>query len=818
MNLFLYQLKQAFLSLKQKPGFVFSVVSTMGITLGALLCVLTLNYLLLVKPLPYPEQDRLFVADHQIINAKQETQTIAFSYPGLEHLYNSKVAFEQAAMLYYDQGVITSHHNQPMVNITYATPELHQLLASPLALGRMFEASESLNTNNPVAMLSYYTWQKEFGGVANILEKTVNIRGISYRIVGILAENFVEPTLAEIGRSTQVWLPWDFNPESEEQRKIFGNIKPNFKFIGKLANGVSKNQAQQSVSPLVSNRWQEEFAAKYDFFKGWSVNINVRAIEGVILGDSESVAVMLLAGVVGLILIACTNISNLFISRTVEKQRLMAIQATIGATRKHIFKAVLAETSLLMLMSIVLALVIAQFGFYIMQQYLGAVLPRVSELSLNFMTFSVAGLVTLVFALFFANLSTGMINYNALNTILLSSGKGSGLQVSKNTRQILIASQVALATVLIFANLSLFKDAVKTINVPIGFTTDNISTIALNLSSSDIPSQIEAENTMAEFMAKLEVMPQVESLVQGSSPLDGFGIKALTKYAESEKYIPYFKRVDQSYFTMIKQPILQGENFTKADRRDNNNVMIVNQTFAKQLKDDGDVIGMQLTSIGEPNFKIIGIVQDITLPGQTAFGSEDIAATVPRSYAPNGFNEQRFMVKIKPEQSLTRQQLAELLAEVDSRFAVLQFDATSTKLSKSLFSEITTAIATASVALISFFLAGLGLYGVLSYSTQMRRFELGTHMAVGAKGHDLILMIIKDSAKPIVLGGMLSLIILFGLYFTFSVDLSSYMNVQLVPMFVATILLISTLSLFACYLPLRQYIKNPVTHALKGSE
>ena len=251
MVLFLYQLKQALLSLKQKPTFVFSVVTTMGITLGALLCVLTLNYLLLVEPLPYPEQDRLYVAEHKIINAEKETQKVAYSYPGLVHLYKSKAAFEQAAMIYYGQDVITSHDNQPLVNTTYVTPEFHQMLAAPIAVGRMFEASEALDTHNPVALLSYSTWQQKFNGNVDILERKITLSGISYRIVGVLAENFVEPALAEIGRKTHVWLPWDLNPESTEDRQIFGNIKNNFKFIGRLSKEINQSQAQQLLTVAV---------------------------------------------------------------------------------------------------------------------------------------------------------------------------------------------------------------------------------------------------------------------------------------------------------------------------------------------------------------------------------------------------------------------------------------------------------------------------------------------------------------------------------------------------------------------------------------
>jgi predicted permease len=817
MHLFAYQLKQAFLSLKQKPGFVFSIVSTMGITLGALLCVLTLAYLLLIEPLPYPEQDRLFVAEHKVLGDKKETKTVAYSYAGLVHLYKSKVAFEKAAIMYYDQDVILSHLSQPLVNTTYATPELHQLLASTMATGRMFAASEALDTNNPVAMLSYNTWQNKYDGSVDILEQKMNIRGVSYRIIGVLAENFVEPTLAEIGRETQVWLPWDYNQTDQVSRKSFLSIKGNFKFIGQLKKGLSQSQAQQLLTPLVSERWQEG-VADMEFFKAWSIEMRVRSVKDVMLGESESIALMLLAGVIGLVLIACANISNLFIARTAEKQRQMAIQAAIGATKKQLFKGMFAETSLLMLMSIILALILAKGGFYIMQKYLGAVLPRVNELSLNQITLSCAALITIIFALFFAKLSTRIINYRELNASLQSSGKGSGLRVSTKTRQVLIASQVALATLLVFANFSLLKDAVKTINTPIGFATNNISTLTLNFSSTPLSSEEEVIAIMAEIIEKLKTLPQVEAIAHGSSPLDGFGIKLLTKLDNNEGHSPYLKRIDHRYFKLIEQPLLQGENFTKLDSRDNNYLMIVNQAFAKQLTPDGDVVGMRLVSINEPEFKIIGIVKDIAIPGDTPFGSDDVAAPIPRAYVPDNLNDNKFILKIKADQSISRQQLGKLLAEVDARYSVFSFKSADDMLTQSLFTQITTAVTTTALTLITFFLAGIGLYGILSYSTQMRRFEIGTRMAIGAKRGDLILLIIKDNMKPIIAGVLFSLVILLSVYFFFSVELSTYITLQLAPMFVATLLLISTLSLLACYLPLRRFINSPAISNLQGSE
>ncbi|MBA6350441.1 ABC transporter permease [Colwellia sp. BRX9-1] len=809
--------KQAWASLKKKPGFVLTVLMTMGITLGALLCAVTLNYLLLVEPLPYPEQDRLFVAQHKLIGAEKETKGVAYTYPGLVHLYKSKEAFEQAAIMIYGQDVIISHSSQPLVNTAYVTPELHQILASPMAMGRMFEASEAMDTNNPVAMLSYNTWKKEYKSSADILNQKINLSGISYRIVGVLSENFVEPELNGIGRETQVWMPWDYNQTGNGQRQSFGNINGGLKFIGQLKNDVSKSQAEQLLTPLVSDRWQEG-VAEIGFFKGWSIVMIVTPVKEIILGDSESIAIKLLAGVIGLVLIACLNITNLFMARTAEKQRQMAIQAAIGATKKHLFKGMLAETSLLMFMSIIIALVLAKVGFSVMQQYLGSILPRVSELSINPVTFGSAVLITVVFALFFAKLSTSMINYRALNTTLQSSGKGSGLQVSKKIRQVLIASQVALATVLVFANISLLKDAVKTINAPIGFTTNNISTLILNFSSTEFPTEEEAIPIMAEIMDKLEALPQVESISQTRSPLDGFNVRALTNVSNNERYTPYFNGIDHTYFNMIEQQILQGDNFTEIDRKDGNNIMIVNQAFARQLKADSDVIGLQI-STGRPEpFKIVGIVKDISIPNDTPIGSDNADIGVPRAYIPNNLGNQSFMLKVKPGQTVSREQLGKLLSSVDSRYSVFSYKSADDILTQRLFAEITTAVTTAVLASLVFLLAGIGLYGILSYGTQLRRFELGARMAIGATRKHLLSMIINDNTKAVLIGFVGSVVLFAIAYIGMSEYIQPFITWQALPMVVASLVLIIMVTLFACYWPLRQYINKPAIFSLRGSD
>jgi len=815
MSILTRQYKQAWASLKKKPSLILAVIITMGLTLGALLCAITLNYLLLVEPLPYPEQDRLYVADHRILDSENKTKTVSFSYPGLVDLYKNKEAFDKSAIIYYGQDVITSHQEQPLVNVTYTTPELHSFFASPMAKGRMFDDNEGLDSNIPVAILNYNTWQKKYAGIDDILEQKITIGGVSYRIIGVLADSFVESELYVVGRDTHIWLPWDFNPAKKDDIESFTNITPNYKFLGLIKKGLNSSQVEQILTPGVSEKWQEG-VTKFSFFKKWSVKIEIRALKNVVLGNSSSITSMLLFGVIGLVLIACVNISNLFMARTAEKQRNMAIQAAVGATRKDLFRMTFFEISILMFISILVAIIIAQTGFYLIQQHLNAVLPRAAELSLNMITFSMA--ITLCFGLAFcfAKLSVRLINYKALNLTLQSSGKGSGIQVSKKTRQRLIASQVALATILVFANVTLLKESVNKIIAPNGFNTSNLSTLILSYSGQNLPSNTEIEPIMKEVIEKLEFLPQVESISQSSSPLDGFGIKALT--VENEKFTPYFKRVDEKYFQIIEQSLIQGDNLTLIDRKDKTSMVVVNQAFANQLKEDGDVLGMHLVSMGEPDFIVKGVVKAINIPGETAFGSDEISEQIPRVYAANSLSEKIFLIKTKDNQTLSRAQLAKLVSEIDSRYMIFNYLIASESLRTRLFVEITTAASTSVLAFLVLLLAGIGIFGVLSYGTQLRKFELGTRMAIGATRKDIITLIIRDNTKPFFYGVLSSLVLTSAIFVLYQSEMKPFFTLDSISIIVATISLILFVVLLACYFPLRKYINVSPINTLRGNE
>ena len=806
INSTFYELKQAYLSLKQKPLFVFSVVSTMGITLGALLCVLTLAYVMLIKPLPYPEQDRLYAVEHQYINAQGGKDAVGFSYPNLINLYKNQQAFANGVLVGNFQNLLSSLPSQPIENISYVTPEFFTLFTVPMVKGRIFEQSEGLGTNNPVAVLSYDAWVKDFSQDENILSKKITVRGVSFNIIGVIANSFIEPQ-PSAGIKSAIWLPWDYNNDLRQQNQWAG-LSNNLTYIGKLKQNITVTQAQQNISALINETWQKHVADD-PFAKGMQINLKLFGLQQVILGNSPLTVILLIFGILGLVIIAVGNLINLYISHSIEQQKKIAIQTYVGASKRSIFNQFLTETVLLMLCSIVLALATAVLGFKLLALYLSAFLPRISELHFSVELLLLSGVFVVLFSYLFARVQRHTINYKNLSSLIQSSGKGTSAQISTKARKLLITAQVAVAALLILINLNLFKEATNAISTPLGFNVNNIYSLSLSFTSSARPSRKQHKEIMREFRRQITLLPQVDSISKSSSPLDPFGMNAITIEETNEKFSMQSKRVDHHYFSLIEQRILQGNTFTKEQIKNKSMVVIINDVFAKKISPENKAIGMKLDLGVHKTAVIIGVVQGVLLPGES---------TIPKRVYTDVPSDFQLLIKLKENQHLPRQQLIDLLQTLNKQYAVFSYISLSDDQKHQFFTQKVTAITTAFLTCLTLFLAAIGLYGILSYSTQMRRFEIGTRMAIGAKRADLIKLIIQDNAHAILLGMGISVLLISALALGFSEQLQSYLTWQLIPLFLITLGLVSLISFAACYLPLRQYINKPAVYSLQGSD
>ncbi|WP_085300587.1 ABC transporter permease [Cognaticolwellia mytili] len=808
----LYLIKQAYLSLKNKPVFILGVVSTMGITLGALLCVLTLAYVMLLKPLPYPEQERLV----KVIYSQYDDQLMAtnntFIHPAAIELYNefnkNKSIISHTAISFYTEEIITSDQRQPKVNTLYTTPEWFNLLTPPMAKGRYFSQEHSLNHYTPGAVISFLMWKNLFNGQDNILNESVIINGVSHPIIGVTAPSFFEPQLFQEGRANQLWLPWDYNNSEYQQYWLLPD--KNIVMFAKLAPKTNIKQAEQLYSNIANDYYHSQVSGQSDV-KHWTIKTTFTPLKDVFIKDNYYVLMLLLAGAIGLVLIAASNITNLFIGRTASLHRSIAISMAMGANKRQINEALFIEAVLLLLLSTIAALSLSELGFEVLRLAFTDQLPRVQELSLHALVIIIITLIALCLAYFFVKLSIKTINATSLLQALTSSGKGNAKQIPRAISFWLMCSQIIFSVVLVFSSGVLIKDIVQQLSKPLGFSAKNIVEMEFSVATLEQLGWEEYADKAKELAQQLRLLPEIAEVSFARTPLNDNFKFSVTDIKTSKKYYPFHRNVDQHYLEVVEQRILIGTGFSEQDVSDQTPVALINEAFSQQLAlNHLDVIGHKLSVDGSLPFTVIGVISNLQLPTK-----REVPA---RFYLTNYGTATYLLLKLKENMTLNRAQIIETLNDIDSQFALTKLDKLSDSINVVNMKYVVVMTTALILVILTLVLSAIGLYGISSYSTRIRRFEIGTRIAIGAKGKDITNMIFKDNIAALSMGLIISTVILLVLYFSFSDNLTAYISIELLPLFLMTLAVISLFSMLACYLPLRQYINQPVIHALKGNE
>ena len=804
MNKYFIEFQKALLNLRQSLGFVSIVALILGLTIAALIAVFKLNYILFVKPLPYPEHQRLHVVKGLIY----EGERFAFgyhSYPGVVKLYQENGMFDQASIIFSDNQRLTSDSSQPETKVSFVSPEIFSITGAQVALGRTFDETEALYTNQAVAVIGYDEWQSRYSGRNDILGEKISLNDTSYTIIGVLAKSFLEPEIWALGENTQVWIPWDNNPITEPRLSNWGGFSA-YSLIGKLRQGLPPKDAEAQMSEFYNTHFKRN-TSHIPFFNNYNARIKLTPLEDVIIGDSRNTSLLLLAGVLTLVLIAATNISNLFLSRVVHRQRKLAIQAALGANMKHLFRAFFAESFVVMSITWLASLLFSLVIITLLKDIAREHLPRMQELSLDLMSVLFGLLVTSLLAFIFTLLSVRTIKYRKLSSMLQSSGKGSGLQISKTTRNTLIASQVCMALLLLLINNQLFKQSTEIINKDLGFNSNSAHFLSLSTAGGELA---EAENLQLsrQLMENLANLPEVESVTNTYSPptrYTGRGIISIDKSFKT-KYNPSIKRVDEKYLETIDLRLLQGRNFTAAEVSDNSNVMLLNQSLAETLFPDSDPVGNLIhTNRSDHPVRVIGVVKDIDLPH---------ARFTIRAYMPRQQSTLNFMLKLRSGTSISAEELNRILGNTDKRLRVYNWQSMQDARTSLLRSDIVTASITATLALLSLLLACIGIYGVFSYNIQLREYELGVRMAIGASPKHILKLIFIDNSRPVLWGVAMASVLGLAIYLLAQDYVSQYFSFEWVTVALTLVITFIAISL-ASFLPLRSIISKQPISALR---
>jgi putative ABC transport system permease protein len=748
----------------KSPGFTFAAVAALALGIGANTAIFTVVNAVLLKPLGYPDSDRIM----QILLTGPGGSGPGASIPKFQ-------VWQQQTSIFKD--VAAYDFAGPGFNITGDRPELihgihvseayFRVFGAPVALGRTFTRQEDSPNGGHVVVLSHGLWQRRFGGNPNVVGQSLSLAGEPYTIVGVLGRDFRSDPEAEI------WIPFQFEPNSVNQGHFFlgaAMLKP----------GVTVAQANAQMKLAYA-----EFRRKFpdaDPKGGFAV----QPLRDAIVRDAKR-SLLILLGAVGLVLlIACANVANLLLVRATGRKREFAIRAAMGASRARVIRQLLTESVILAVTGGALGLALGFLGVRWLLAISPAGLPRVGEdgaaVGVDWRVLAFTLLVSCLTGILFGLFPAFSVSRTDLNSTLKESSNRSGTSFrTGKTRAILVVTEVALALVLLVGAALLIRTFVALRAVNTGFDAHNVLTMEMSLNGDKFSKTAVVAQLSRDGRERLNRIPGVESStfscclpVQGQFGLP-FAIIGRPVDPSKGQQGAGWMHASADYYKTFKIPVKRGREFNVADTAASPHVVIINEAFAKQYFPNENPVGQQIAvakgmgpPFEEPARTIVGVVgnthdagldQDtpplMVVPDAQVLDAmtELNAKIVPLRWAVRTHGDPRQLSNV----------IAEQLRQASGGFPVARIktmdEVISTTTSRQTFNMMLLSIFGA----IALTLAAIGIYGLMAYSVQQRTQEIGIRMALGADRTTIRKLVVWSGMKLALAGVVLGIAASFGL-------------------------------------------------------
>ncbi len=806
---FFSQLRLARASLLNAPAFSLAVILTLSLTLTSLFVVLSLINVYFFKPLPVDDEARLSVVELRTGYGENKSEGFQ-SYPAMTHLYKNQTSFDRQFMANTDEFMAMNLPGEPQFDAIYATGEYFDILQVPLVLGAHFAKDIELEQKLTSVLISEKLWRQYFNSDASVIGQplqTVNDR--SFTIVGVVADSFSPPHMFKDGE-LDLWFPMSTD------HRYFDTANPQpwsqyyryLKVIGVRKPGLTNADVEAEFDQLITDikpEWREK---EPDLT---SLASRVSSFRSVELGDKDHLSLFMLAGTLALVFIAMVNVSNLFFSRAVAQQRNLALQAVLGARRKTLFNALFSQTFLLVTVSMLVALFLSAWGIKLFKYLAQGHLPLVNSVTVDGTLIVTALIITIILAYLFSWLNAKLINYEALNTQIQASGKGNTKQLSGSVIKTLIGLQMLLACIVVISSQMALTKSLNVINKPLGSKVAGMyNVVAFIPGLHKELNEAEAYELRLQFKAKLEQQPGVIRVSEGESPVQKQQFRQAISDLDGHtfQFMPGIW-VGSDYFATTGIKILEGRTFSEAAMRFEVKEMLVSKSAVEQLSPNESIIGRVYSGLAGHEYTVVGITEDFHHP---LYDSEDEGR---RFWWPAFPYAMSLIIEMEPGYSLNQEQALNLYREVNSRVTVWKFLDLESEYDGLLYLDRVTFWVCVSLAVFTILLAGVGIYGVLSYNLEARRYEFGIKMAVGAKVSHLYKLLAKETMLPLFIGIIAAIAISTIVYTVLQETLTAWLS------FDATLVAIGILftlvvALVAGFRPLNRVIKSEPMKALRN--
>jgi putative ABC transport system permease protein len=757
MDTFLRNLRHGLRTLAKSPGFTVVAILTLALGIGANTAIFSVVNSVLLQPLSYPNPERLVELELSGPHGNSDVTSI----PKFNVWRDQTQVFDSVAA--YDFGGpginLTGGDRPEQIQGIRVSADYFRVFGAPMTIGRTFSAEEDRPGGPAVAVISNGLWRSRYGGDPGIINRTIDVGGEPYSVIGVLGRTFTNDP------NSDIWLPLKPDPDSVDQGHYL-------QATARLKPGVTLSQAQAAMK-LAAEQFKKKFPDSQELGPGNS--FTAVPLRDSVIGDVRFGLLLLLGAVGFVLLIACANVANLLLARATIRRREMAIRSALGARRAQIVWQLLTESVLLSLAGGVLGLGLGFVGVRALLAINPGDIPRIGEkgagVTLDWRVLAFTFIAAVLTGIIFGLVPALTASRSDLSNTLRESGSrtGSGMRHNK-ARSVLVITEMALALILLVGAALLIRTFSALRGVNPGFDARNVLTMQMSLAGARFRTAAAIDRLGREGRQRLESLPGVTAAALTCClPLQGgyglpFNIEGQTTKDGPDPAGGGWVSTSPGYFDVLRIPVVKGRAFTDQDSGAAPRVVIINETLAKKFFPKGDALGSRIVigkGVGpeyeEPPREIVGIVGDVR---QDALNEPPF----PIMYVPyaqvndgvitltNGIGAAQWMVRTKlPPFSLSADIQRELREASDglpvAHIRSMQQVVGESTAQSDFYMTLLTIFA--GVALL---LAAIGVYGLMAYTVQQRTQEIGVRMALGASPRQMQRMVVIQGMRLALVG------------------------------------------------------------------
>jgi len=810
MNAITQDVRYATRMLAKSPGFTAVAVLTLALGIGANTAIFSMVHGVLIRPLPFQDPGRLFTLWERNVKMGYEQNPPAAA--NFRDWRERNGVFEQMAAFDSHTFNLAEGGNPERVDGAIVSPGLFELLGVKPVWGRTISNGEDQPGRDQVAMLSYGLWQRRYNADRAVVGKSITIDGRSCTVIGVMPPGFQFPgntgTILNIYTAppAQLWVPLALTPEAWSQRSLHF-----LQVIARLKPGVTLGHAQAEMNSI-EQQLVKEYPRAYI-----GSDVKLVPLHAQVVGSFRS-ALLVLFGAVGFVLlIGCANVANLLLARAVRRKREVAIRAVLGAGRLRVIQQLTTESLVLAIMGGTLGVLLAGWGIRLLKLILPDNFPSADAVRINAPVLLFTILASLATGLIFGLAPALQTSRAALTESLNEGGRGGdGLQHNR-LRSVLVVAEMALAMILLMGTGLMLRSFVRLQEVDPGFKPDRLLTMEISLPEAKYPDPQKAV-FFARLLQQVRSLPGVVSAgAIGHLPLGGriesYALAVVNGAPLPNEYAnPKCHVVEPGYFEAMKIPLLAGRYFDERDGAQSPHALIINEVVVRNVFPNENPIGKQLR-MGFNNFTgtIVGVVgntKDLTLDLATP---EAVYTAYPQVPA---WNSMTLTIRTTSAPLALARPVHELVLGLDRDQPVSKVRTMDEVVTTSVAAPRFRTLLLGLFGLTALLLAGLGIYGVMSYSVSQRRREIGIRMALGAERPEVIKLVLRHALVLTLAGLGTGLAGALGLTHLLSSMLYDVRPTDPLT-FVGVTGVLATCALLATYIPARRAAKVHPMEALR---